>query len=233
MTKFDHGQSISWNAQNQPYSDTFEDHFFSAADGRAETQHVFLNGNSLPHRWTKSESFTIAELGFGTGLNFLETWRSWQATQRAGQHLYFTSFEAFPLTCAEISKAILSWPDLAPLAAALPVHWSNLTETPTDWMMDDQTSLRIVVANALDGVRAWNGKADAWYLDGFSPSNNPDMWSADLMKAVFDHTMPDGTLATYTAAGWVRRNLAKAGFKVSRIQGYGHKRHMTIGVRTT
>lgn len=97
--------------------------------------------------------------------------------------------------------------------------------------MDEQTTLMVVRAPALDGVERWHGPADAWYLDGFSPAKNPDMWSDALMDLVFDRTSPGGTFATYTVAGWVRRNLMAAGFEVARAPGFGRKREMLTGFR--
>ena len=224
-------QKISWDSANQPYSDAFGDHFYSQADGRAESQHVFLDGNCLPERWTDAGDFTIAELGFGTGLNFLETWYSWRQVRQRGQTLDFVSFEAFPLDARSIVRAISRWPDLVGQLSALLENWDSVAKTPTAWAMDDQTKLTIIVDDALAGLNAWDGNADAWYLDGFSPACNPEMWSAELMKSVFEHTSLGGTFATYTAAGWVRRNLSKSGFEVNKVPGFAKKRHMITGVR--
>lgn len=99
--------------------------------------------------------------------------------------------------------------------------------------MDDGTHLVVIVGDALDRVSAWPGRADAWYLDGFAPAKNPDMWSAELMRAVARHTAPGGTFASYTAAGWVRRNLQAAGFIVEKAPGHGGKREMIRGVLDT
>lgn len=82
---------------------------------------------------------------------------------------------------------------------------------------------------AAEMLPRWDGAADAWFLDGFAPARNPELWTADLMAEVARHTAPGGTVATYTAAGHVRRALADAGFEVTRLPGYGRKRHMTAG----
>ncbi len=214
-----------------PYSVRFGDHFFSRNDGCAESRHVFLNGNGLPQRWKARRSFQIAELGFGTGLNFLETWRQWRQTRKEDQHLSFTSFEAYPLSAQSIKRAISVWPELSLLLNALLEHWPKLSKSPAAWALDRQTTLTIIKAEVLSGLSGWRGKADAWYLDGFSPSNNRDMWSADLMQEVYDHTNKGGSLATYTSAGWVRRNLLSAGFTVEKVPAHANKRHMLIGAR--
>ncbi len=222
---------LSWDNDTLPYSMDYGDHFFSSSDGRLECGHVFIDGNQIVDRWKKGCNFTIAELGFGTGLNFLETWRVWQDIRLPGQHLDFISFEASPLESAAIEKAISTWPELGfPVQALLP-FWENRHAHPGPWQLDEQTSLQVYQVDAFSGLKNWHGKANAWYLDGFSPAKNPDMWSAELMKEVYLHTENDGTFATYTAAGWVRRNLQDAGFNVKRVPGHGRKRHMSIGVR--
>lgn len=214
-----------------PFSPRFGDHFYAREDGRAETAHVFIGQNDLPERWRPGGVFTVAELGFGTGLNFLETWRQWREQRKPGARLDFVSFEAFPMEAEAIERAIGRWPDLVPLCETLVRSWSGPSTTPTAWAMDEATTLTIVWGDAAERVAAWNGKADAWYLDGFAPARNPDMWSAPLMQAVFDRTAPGGTFATYTAAGWVRRNLQAAGFDVDKIAGFGGKREMLRGRR--
>ncbi len=213
-----------------PFSEHFGDHFFSRRDGRAECVQVFLGGNGLPARFRDRSRFTIGELGFGSGLNFLETWRQWIEVRAPGQQLDFVSFEAFPMRADDIRRAIATWPDLAVLCEALLAHWPPQPGDTATWRLDAQTTLTVVVDDALAGVANWPGRADAWYLDGFAPSRNPAMWSAELMREVAAHTAPDGRFATYTAAGWVRRNLFAAGFSVEKRPGHGGKREMMCGV---
>jgi tRNA U34 5-methylaminomethyl-2-thiouridine-forming methyltransferase MnmC len=223
---------LTWLDGDMPYSQRFGDHFYSRADGRAECGHVFMGGNGLPERWTEGGDFTIGELGFGTGLNFLETWRRWRECRKPGATLDFVSFEAFPMEGEAIGRALTHWPELEDLAKTFLHRWPALTSTPRRWEMDGQTGLTVIVGDALDGVCGWDGMANAWYLDGFAPSKNPDMWSADLMQAVADKTKPSGTFASYTAAGWVRRNLQAAGFSVEKRPGHAGKREMICGVKT-
>jgi tRNA U34 5-methylaminomethyl-2-thiouridine-forming methyltransferase MnmC len=222
---------LSWTDGDMPFSARFGDHFYAREDGRAESAHVFIGHNGLPDRWAEGGDFTIAELGFGTGLNVLETWRQWIAARRPDARLHFHSFEAFPMQAAEMHKAIGRWPDLLPLCDRLLAHWPALSTASTPWPLDEQTTLTVHVGDAPDRVTAWQGIADAWYLDGFAPARNPDMWSADLMAAVFARTAPGGTFATYTAAGWVRRNLRNAGFIVQKHPGFAGKREMMAGYR--
>lgn len=222
---------LSWSENEVPYSERFADHFYSEADGRAETEHVFLKGNGLPERWQDRDTFVIAELGFGTGLNFLETWRQWSETRGEGGQLRFVSFEGFPLAGDEIAAAIGKWPDLQAYCAQLVDRWAELTPGANGWQMDAQTELKVINAEVGEGLASWQGLADAWYLDGFAPARNPEMWAADLMQAVFDHARPGASFASYTSAGWVRRNLEAAGFEVRRVPGFGRKRHMITGAK--
>ena len=222
---------LEWENECVPYSKTYGDHFYSQNNGREECRHVFINGNDLPHRLAATTEFTIAELGFGTGLNFLETWNFWRQMRSGGQKLHFVSFERHPLDASSMKLALTPWPELRVLSQLLQEAWAKKTDEHRVWQMDQQTTLQVYFADAKDGLKDWQNKADAWYLDGFSPARNPEMWSPVLMANVFEHTYENGTFATYTSAGWVRRNLVDAGFEVSRIPGHGKKRHMSVGVK--
>lgn len=214
--------AIEWRDGGVPVSTRFDDPYFSADDGLAETRHVFLRGNGLPERFRAG--FHIAELGFGTGLNMLAALEAWIASGQTGQ-LHFTSFEAFPLTAPDMTRALQAFPELAPLAQPLLAAWADgSTHVKTQAL-----NARIILGDARQTLPDWQGKANAWFLDGFSPARNPELWQPGLMQAMAARTAPDGTLATYTAAGFVRRNLQAAGFTVQRQAGYGRKRHMTTG----
>lgn len=209
---------LEWRDNGVPVSTRFADPYFSLNDGLAETRHVFLGGNDLPARF--ADGFHIAELGFGSGLNLLATWKAWED---AGfdTPLRFTSFEAYPMDGAEMARALALWPELAAYAERL-----------LDGGMQircETLELNVILGDARETLPNWDGFADAWFLDGFSPARNPELWSPALMQAVAAHTQPCGTFATYTAAGHVRRALEGAGFIVTRPQGFGHKRHMSAG----
>lgn len=214
---------VTWNPDGIPVSNHFDDPYFSLQDGLSETQHVFVQGNALPARF--GTDLHIAELGFGTGLNFLTTWAAWADCTPRGA-LHFTSFEAFPMTADQMGQALAAFPVLAPLSQRLCAVWQ-----PTGglFQLAPQLTLEVVIGDARTALPQWQGKADAWFLDGFSPAKNPELWTGPLMQAVADHTAPGGSFATYTAAGFVRRALQEAGFDVTRRPGFGHKRHMTTG----
>ena len=212
----DDQSGLDWRG-SVPVSRRFDDPYFSLAGGLDETRHVFLAGNDLPARLIPG--FCVAETGFGTGLNLLAL------AQVATVPVRFTSFEAYPLTVAELARAHAAFPDLAALSAQLRAGWGGETLTV------GQVTARIVAGDARETLPAWDGHADAWFLDGFSPARNPELWSDTLMAAVGAHTAPGGSFATYTAAGHVRRALAAAGFVVTRAPGFAGKRHMSRGVR--
>ena len=203
-----------------PVSTQFDDPYYSLDNGLAETRHVFLDGNDLPGRF--GDHLHIAELGFGTGLNFLTTLQAWRNAGRKGTW-QFTSFEAFPLSSQTAHDALKAFPDLD--TALLIDQWETAMQGPVT--ITPNVTLAVITGDVRTTLPAWTGQADAWFLDGFSPAKNPEMWEPDVMQAVADHTAPGGTIATYTAAGHVRRALEIAGLSVTRTPGFGRKRHMT------
>lgn len=216
-----------------PYSEEFGDFYYSRADGRDECRHVFLCGNGLPGRFAGRQRFVIGELGFGTGLNFIETWSVWEAAAPDGALLEFHSFELHPLKRSEMARALTTWPDLADKTSQLAAAWPD--EPSGDIRIDFQSagkSLRLYIYTgmALEALGTARFASDAWYLDGFAPARNPDMWSPELMRLVAERSVQGGTFATYSAAGWVRRNLQAAGFTVEKRPGHADKRDMSAGV---
>ncbi|MFV0493200.1 MAG: tRNA (5-methylaminomethyl-2-thiouridine)(34)-methyltransferase MnmD [Pseudorhodobacter sp.] len=209
---------IDWKDGAVPVSTRFEDPYFSLVDGLAETRHVFLAGNGLPMRlWP---GFQVAELGFGTGLNMLAT-----LICSRDVAMRFTSFEAFPLGVEDMARALSAFPEVIAIAAPFLDHWAAGRRSFALGAMQ----VEVIEGDARETLPRWKGRADAWYLDGFSPARNPELWSAEMMSEVARHTAPDGTCATYSAAGHVRRGLQAAGFQVERKPGHGRKRHMTTG----
>ena len=209
---------LEWR-DGAPVSVRFDDPYFSVNDGLAETRHVFLAGNGLPERFR--DGFHIAELGFGSGLNLLAAWKAWEEAGMTTP-LRFTSFEAYPMDSEQMARALAVWPELASYAERLLAGGMQ--------MRNNTLELNVIIGDARETLPKWDGQADAWLLDGFSPARNPELWSPAIMKAVADRTAPNGTFATYTAAGHVRRALVDAGFTVSRPAGHGNKRHMSAGV---
>lgn len=210
--------SLTWTETDTPVASDFDDPYFTG--GLDETRHVFLRGNALPARLC--DGFHIAELGFGTGLNLLAVADVWNGPGM----LRFTSFEAFPMRPEDMARA------LAPFelqhSNALVQAWAQTGGAVRTFQFPGLEAV-VRIGDARTTVAAWDGHADAWFLDGFAPARNPELWGAALMAEVARHTAPGGTVATYTAAGHVRRALASAGFDVTRAPGYGRKKHMTTG----
>jgi tRNA U34 5-methylaminomethyl-2-thiouridine-forming methyltransferase MnmC len=208
---------LDWRDGVLPVSTRFDDPYFSLSNGLSESRHVFLAGNGLPARLRPG--FHIAELGFGTGLNLLAT------ALVADVPIRFTSFEAYPMAAADVARALQAFPEAQAIAGPFLDHWAVGQRR----FQLGHVAVEVVIGDARETLPVWQGHADAWFLDGFSPAKNPELWTDDLMAQVARHTGPGGTFATYTAAGFVRQGLQLAGFNVERCKGHGHKRHMTIG----
>ena len=210
-----------------PYSETHADIYYSPQDGLAEARHVFLAGNDLPARWRDREHFAIGETGFGTGLNFLATWQAWreQAPQEAS--LDYLSAEACPLSTEQLAQALTRFPELASLAAELLEHYPpQLPGFHRLLLEGGRVRLTLLFGDAAEAYARLDGRVDAWYLDGFAPARNASMWTPALFAQLAAHSTPGATLATFTAAGAVRRSLEAAGFAVSKRPGFGRKREM-------
>ncbi len=219
----DQTASLIWrdtDAGRVPVSTQFDDPYYSLGGGLDETRHVFLGGNALPARF--GHDLHIGELGFGTGLNLLVTWTDWLKTRHG--KLHFTSFEAYPMSKSDMAAALCAFPEIEPLGAILLDRWTA-GDGPID--LAEDLTLEVIIGDARQTLPAWSGRADAWFLDGFSPAKNPALWEPTLLQAVANHTCAEGTAATYSAAGHVRQSLTAAGFEVTRVQGFGRKRHMT------
>ena len=218
-------EPLDWRDGDVPVSRRFDDPYFSLDNGLAETRHVFLAGNNLPARF--ADKFHIAELGFGTGLNLLATLDLWRSTGQKGA-LHFTSFEAFPMNPSDMIRAQQAFPELKPIADELAPFWASAARQFT--LHDLRFAL--IQGDARNKLHDLTRPVDAWFLDGFSPAKNPELWEADLLSRVADKTASNGTAATYTAAGHVRRALDAAGIMTTRVPGFGRKRHMTIAQKT-
>ncbi len=215
--------SLDFSRPGTPAADDFDDIYFSTDGGLAETRAVFLEGCDLPDGWMDREVFTIAELGFGSGLNFLATCHAWAESGAKGR-LHFISVEAFPFSKSDLETALSAFPELHPWAEPLIRAWPGPVRGfhRRHFGPITLTLIHDAVGPALVGLKA---SVDAWFLDGFSPAKNPDMWSEAVMADVARLSAPDARLATFTVAGAVRRALETVGFSVERKPGFGRKRH--------
>lgn len=230
---------LEWLEGDVPRAQSFSDTYFSKAGGLEETRHVFLKGNGLPEGFSNRQTFTIAEFGFGTGLNFLATLASLK-TVPVPPALTFLSFELYPMSRDQLERALRAFPELADLAASLVESWAP--EPGWNRFEIEGAILMLGVGDARQLIRHLSleedtakaerlriSSIDAWFLDGFSPARNPELWDENLLKSAAELTRSGGTLATYTAAGWVRRNLQSAGFTIEKVAGFAGKREMVVG----
>jgi tRNA 5-methylaminomethyl-2-thiouridine biosynthesis bifunctional protein len=215
---------IHWTPEG-PRSARFGDVYFSLEDGLAESRTVFLKGCGLPEAWAGRRRFVVGELGFGTGLNIAALLDLWRSERPQGGRLRVFSVEAFPLSRDEAGRALLAWPELAPVAGLLLDRWPP--RAPGFHRLDLpelDASIDLCVGEAAQALDAWSGRADAWFLDGFAPSTNPEMWRDEVLALVAARSAPGARAATFTVAGSVRRGLAAQGFEVAKREGFGRKR---------
>ena len=231
---------IHFNADNTPVSNLFDDVYFSNQDGLAESRYVFLDGNDLWARWAQHSQphFVIAETGFGTGLNFLAVSALFNQFRAEFPHaklqrLYFISFEKFPLSQPHLAAAHARYPEFAELAARLQQQWTMPLIAGCYRLHFDDIYLDLWLGDLNDNLPQLGdymaNKVDAWFLDGFAPSKNPQMWNETLYQQMFRLTKTNGTFATFTAASAVRKGLENAGFSVQKRAGFGKKRECLQG----
>ena len=214
---------VDWSG-GAPRSRRFDDVYFSAADGLAESRAVFLEGCGLPDTWRGRPSFSVGELGFGTGLNILALLQLWARDRPRDARLHVFSVEAYPPSASDAAQALASWPELAELAGPLLDRWPRAAGAHRIEWPALGAVLDVVVAEAAEALGGWDGRADAWFLDGFAPSRNPEMWRPEVLALVARRSASAARLATFTVAGAVRRGLEAAGFSVEKRPGHGRKR---------
>ncbi len=241
-------QSIRWDEEGQPISQRFDDIYFSKHNGLEESRYVFIEQNQLTTRFqalSKDALFIIGETGFGSGLNFLSCWQHWLDNSPSEARLHFVSVEKYPLHPDDLQRALSLWPSLSELTeqfiAKYRVCYTGPRQGLFHYFCFDRVSLCLIIDDAAKGLQSllnsphpdfykpqWQG-IDAWLLDGFAPSKNPNMWSEPLFQQLATLSHQKSTLATFTAASQVRKGLNAVGFTVQKVAGYGQKREMLIG----
>ena len=230
--------NIEWDEQGQPFSQDFEDVYFNTDSGIDESRFVFINPSNLQSHWQQhSGSFTLVETGFGTGLNFLLTWLEWiefqkntSSSDNVSNHLHFISIEKFPLTQQQIKQALLLFPQLSQLTDELVDHYPLMVKGFHSLQFEGHhLTLTLIFDDVSSALTQLNGPVDAWYLDGFAPAKNPDMWQDSLYSTMAQLSRERTTIATFTSAGDVRRGLTASGFKLKKVSGFGMKREMMYG----
>lgn len=218
---------LDWDGQGQPLSRQFNDVYFAREDGLGETRHVFLDGNNLNHRCATlppGGRLVIGETGFGTGTNFLCAWQLFEQSAPADAQLHFVSVEKYPLSPADLQRALALWPELAPWSNPLLEQYVAIQPGFQRLLLaGGRVVLTLLIGDALELLPQLDGQIDVWFLDGFAPAKNPDIWGLPLFQQLARLSAPGASLATFASSGFVRRALIEAGFAMRRVPGYGTK----------
>lgn len=224
-------EPVEWLPDGTPRSPRFDDIYRSSTGGLDQARHVFLRGCGLPQAWARQPQWRILETGFGLGLNFLAAWRAWKDNPLRPRILHFASIEAWPVAPSDLLRSAEPYPGLAPLAQQLAAQWFGLLPGVHRLSFEQGcVLLTLFVGDVRDGLREQSFHADSVFLDGFDPPRNAAMWELRTLKAVARHCLRGTTLATWTVAGEVRRDLAQCGFTVGKVEGLPPKRNCLQGV---
>jgi tRNA 5-methylaminomethyl-2-thiouridine biosynthesis bifunctional protein len=222
--------AIEWRNGSVPVAIDFDDIYFSTEDGLAESRHVFLEGVGGPDIWQGVDHFVIGETGFGTGLNFLTTWQAWRETASNNQRLTFVSVEAFPLSIEQLTRAHSSWPELSGLSVVLCDAYPDLQPGFHSVSLDfGRVQLLLLFGPASKLLPELKMEANAWYLDGFAPQKNPDLWNEVLFEQVARCSAKNCRVATFTVAAQVKRELDASGYEIEKRPGFSKKRECLSG----
>ena len=225
---------IEWKT-NVPYSKHFDDIYYSTTNGYQESEYNFQQQTSLKSRWknrSAQQSFTIIETGFGSGLNFFISWKNWKNAEKKPKHLYYISTELYPLKPEQIQHAINDWPELTPFLNEfidqypLPTQGFHYRQFSAD-----NLTLILLFGDATERLTEMTRPADTWFLNGFNPKKNPDLWSSALFQQINRLSKADTNLATYISSIEIQRKLAVINFDVEKRSGYGKKREMLVSTR--
>ena len=205
--------NLIWR-DGQPYSELFDDIYYSSnagevISGESEFQHVFFKHNGLPERWQERSNFVIAELGFGSGLNCILTMREWlkHCTEcNEEKTLHYIAIEKHPLSAATIVDLISRYPELKQFCDELVKNYPPAIETThSRRLFNNRVVIHFKFMDVCHALENHKLNVDAWFLDGFSPAKNPDMWSQELFFQIVLNSSEGSTCSTYTSAGWVKR----------------------------
>ena len=223
--------SILISSKKGVYSRWYDDIYFDKTDGVKEKEHVYLNANDLANRIKLSDKLCIAELGFGTGLNFILTWRLWKKNRKPNSSLTYISFEKAPLSKREMTRVHKKFKELNDFSDQLIQKLTDNYKTNRTIYFKLENINLILIYDDFSLLTNFDFKADIWFLDGFAPSKNPEVWDNSYYKNIYNRTNLKGSLSTFTSSGLVRRGLAQAGFNVTKVSGFGQKREMLKAVK--
>ncbi|QXH55450.1 bifunctional tRNA (5-methylaminomethyl-2-thiouridine)(34)-methyltransferase MnmD/FAD-dependent 5-carboxymethylaminomethyl-2-thiouridine(34) oxidoreductase MnmC [Pseudomonas maumuensis] len=225
---------IDWDDQGRPHSRQYDDVYFAVNEGIDETQHVFIEQNLLRQRFAElapRDCLVIGETGFGTGMNFFCAWQLFAELAHAEARLHFVSVEKYPLSRDDLERAMQLWPALAAFTRPLLDQYVAIHPGFQQLSLDGgRVTLTLMIGDALEQLPQLDARIDAWFLDGFAPAKNPDMWTPELFAQLARLSYPGTTLGTFTTTGWVRRSLIEAGFTMKKVPGIGKKWEVMHGV---
>lgn len=210
-------------------------HYSSTHGARTESNHVFVDGARLraqPPPWT------VVELGFGAAINFVETVKAFLEDDRPGQ-LHYHGVDHRPVDsgdlefhdhpAADLARQVLTdTPASGDKTGDHPVSVSDSGAQLGEQTRSDKQITLHFYAIPWTELNLSNPNADAIFFDPFGPSATPDSWTLACFERARRFVANDGILATYSAAGHVKRKLARVGFYVASPPGPGRKREITI-----
>jgi tRNA 5-methylaminomethyl-2-thiouridine biosynthesis bifunctional protein len=244
--------NITFTESGIPFSPKFNDIYFDQHAGFQQSQQVFVEGNNLPARFehkltnfNNTEPFVIAESGFGTGLNFLLTWLGFNhvkakvlntLTEQNTQKFcwQFISIEKYPLTRQQLKQSLQLFPEIHELSDQLVAQYPETpTRNVTLYFANNEITLTLIFDDIVSGLMqlpsSKTGLVDAWFLDGFSPATNPEMWQTPVFTQMARLAKPQASIATFTVAGFVKRGLESVGFRVKKQHNKGKKTQILVG----
>ncbi|MNO82118.1 tRNA 5-methylaminomethyl-2-thiouridine biosynthesis bifunctional protein MnmC [compost metagenome] len=234
-TLLQHAQ-IDWDDQGRPHSRQYDDVYFAVNEGIDETKHVFLEQTRLRERFAAlapHACLVIGETGFGTGMNFFCAWQLFAAQAHPDARLHFVSVERYPLSHADMARALSLWPELAAFSQPLLAQYVAVHPGFQQFTFDNgRVTLTLLIGDVLEQLPQLDAQVDVWFLDGFAPAKNPDMWTPELFAQLARLSGPGTVLGTFTTTGWVRRSLVEAGFAMKKVPGIGKKWEVMSGEYT-
>lgn len=210
-------------------SKDFDDTYFSKNSAIKEKSYVFLEKNNIPQIWQNKEKIIIGENGFGLGLNFLLTCKAFMKDEKRAKELVFYSFDLFPLKFEDLKKIYKNFNELKPFTDELLKHYKNLKNGINIFFFENMNiTLILIIDEALSALKSFE-KIDIWFIDGFSPSKNSDMYRDNIFEEIKNKSRQGTVFSTYSSAGIIKQGMQKAGFEVIKTKGFGEKKHMLVG----
>ena len=221
---------------NNVRSREYDDIFFQK-DGIDESKYVFFDQNNIQEKFDKlkpNSSFTIGEIGFGLGLNFLIAIKKWKKSNNVNKNteLNYIAFDKFVIDEEILRNLSLIYPDIKPEAEILIKNMQPL-KSGINFINIFELNLKLIffvgdISEQLNLAKTLlNTKIDSWFFDG---KKNPEMWSKKIFIDALHLSSNEASFSTYTSSGVVKKSLADLGIQFNKVKGFGKKRHMLTGI---